>query len=297
MATDVVGLKIGSSKMVAAQVHTNGGRTLTAVASRDLPEGIISRGEVLDPTTLATELKAFFKESGLPKKNVRVGLASNRIGVRTIEIAGEQTDEDLKNAVAFRAQEELSIPVMDASLDFDIVEEWTTEDGTEMRRILVAVAYRDLIDPYATAFNDAGIRLVGMDLEALALLRALAPDLPATQMGDSPEVPRTATVIVNVGGDHSVVAITDGRVLEYARVVDWGGRVVTSGLAEFMQVDEATRRAVQAGPRARDGNSRRDGGRRPRSGPRGHRSPGQQLRTRADLDASVLPGARAVTGD
>jgi len=239
MANDVVGLKIGSSKMVAAQVHTNGGRRLTAIASRDVPDGVISRGELLDPATLAAELKTFFKESGLPKKNVRLGLASNRIGVRTIQIEGAQSKEDLTNAVTFRAQEELSIPVMDASLDFDVVDEWTNDEGVEIRRVLVAVAYKDLVDPFDVAFREAGIRLAGMDLEALALLRALAPDIPATGAGEE-DVPRTATVIVNVGGDHSVVAITDSRVLEYARVIDWGGSNVTAGLMEGMELDEET---------------------------------------------------------
>ncbi len=234
MATEVIGLKLGASRLIAARVSDNGGHSLLGVATHDLPPGLILRGELQSPDALATELKNFFSAHKLSKKRVRLGVASNRMGVRTIEIPGDLNEEELADAVTFRAQEDLPIPVMDAVLDFDVIDEGTTEDGEPVRRVLVAVAYRDLIHNLARAFEAAGITLVGIDLEALALLRSLTPPSSTAQAGSASV---SATVIVNVGSDHSIVSITDGRALEYARVIEWGGANVTEALAALLQIE------------------------------------------------------------
>lgn len=234
MAREVFGVKIGTSQVIAARVELNGAIALKDVYTHELPAGLIQRGEVQNVQTLGEELKRFFKDLKLTRKShVRLGVASNRMGVRTIDIAGELDDAALTDAVIFRAQEDLPIPVMEASLDYNVIEEWAGEDGEPMRRVLVAVAYRDLIDDFATAFEYAGVKLVGIDLEALALLRSLTP--PSSANFDEGQSP-SATVVVNIGGDHSVVAITDGRNMEYARVVEWGGMQVTEALAEALEI-------------------------------------------------------------
>src|SRR3972149_2165221 len=62
-----------------------------------------------------------------------------------------------------------------ARLGYQVVSESAGPDGVPVRRVLFVVAYRDLVDGYATACKHAGLRLVGVDLEAVALPRALPP--------------------------------------------------------------------------------------------------------------------------
>ena len=50
----------------------------------------------------------------------------------------------------------------------------STRKGSRLSAILLVVAYRELIDRYVDACKKAGITLSGIDLEAFALLRALA---------------------------------------------------------------------------------------------------------------------------
>ena len=115
----------------------------------------------------------------MPKNNVRLGIASNRIGVRTFDIEGVDDAKQLDNAVRFRAQETLPIPIDDAVLDYQILNHTKRENGEDTKRVLLVVAYRDLVDHYVGACRNAGIDLVGIDLEAFALLRAMgAPGEP-----------------------------------------------------------------------------------------------------------------------
>src|SRR6266536_5208614 len=170
----VVGLKIGGSQIAAARVVNNGFPELVQIAREPLEHSLVVAGELREPEPLADALRAFFRKHKLPKQGVRLGIANNRIGVRIFEIAGIKDPRQLENAVRFRAQEVLPIPIDEAVLDYQILDERVDDEGNPVMRIMLVVAYRKLIDRYVVACRKAGLKLVGIDLEAFALLRALA---------------------------------------------------------------------------------------------------------------------------
>jgi type IV pilus assembly protein PilM len=226
----IVGLKIGASQVAAARVSNEGGSSqLLQVAREPLPDGVVVGGELRDVEGLAQALKDLFSKNKLPKKGVRLGIANNRIGVRTFEIVGIDDPKQLANAIRFRAQETLPIPLEEAVLDWQVLSESVDkETGEVTRRVLLVVAYRELVDRYVLACRKAGIRLAGIDLEAFAMLRALA--LPAPAEGDAP----AAQVVVNVGHDRSTFAVSDGRVCEFTRVLGWGGQSLSVAIARAL---------------------------------------------------------------
>ncbi|MCW2965906.1 MAG: hypothetical protein JWO17_3158 [Actinomycetia bacterium] len=237
--TGIVGLKIGASQVAAARVTNNGGSPqLVQVARASLPDGVVVGGELRDIETLAQTLKELFANHKLPKKGIRLGIANNRIGVRTFEIAGIDDPNQLANAIKFRAQETLPIPLEEAVLDWQLLSESTDEEtGQTVRRVLLVVAYRELVERYVLACKKAGISVAGIDLEAFAMLRALAapPALDAA--------PATgAQVVVNVGHDRSTFAVSDGRVCEFTRVLGWGGQNLSVAIARALDItpSEAT---------------------------------------------------------
>ncbi|MDP9262442.1 MAG: type IV pilus assembly protein PilM, partial [Actinomycetota bacterium] len=239
----LIGLKIGASQLAAARVSNNGSAELLQVAREPLAPGIIVGGELRDPDALSEALKDFFDKHGLPKKGVRLGIANNRIGVRTFEIAGIEDQKQLANAIRFRAQETLPIPIDEAVLDYQVLGEGVDEDGQPTKRVLLVVAYRELIDRYVDACKKAGITLVGIDLEAFALLRALQ----APQEGVGSDA-TAALVVVAIGHERSTFAVSDGRVCEFTRVLEWGGSALNVAIARSVDAApsevEATKRAL-----------------------------------------------------
>ena len=225
----IVGLKIGASQLAAARVSNNGSAELLQTAREPLAPGIVVGGELRDPDALAEALKEFFAKYGLPKKGVRLGLANNRIGVRTFEIAGIEDQTQLANAIRFRAQETLPIPIDEAVLDYHVLGEGVGEDGQPSKRVLLVVAYRELIDRYVDACKKAGITLGGIDLEAFALLRALQ----APQEGVGTDA-TAALVVVAIGHERSTFAVSDGRVCEFTRVLEWGGSALNVAIARVL---------------------------------------------------------------
>jgi type IV pilus assembly protein PilM len=222
----LVGLKIGASQLAAARVVNNGSPELVQVARKDLEPGLVVAGELREPELLADALRSFFRENGLPRQGVRLGIASNRIGVRSFEIAGITDPRQLENAVRFRAQEVLPIPLEEAVLDYQVLGQRTDEDGNPLVRILLVVAYREQIDRYVAACKKAGLRLAGIDLEAFALLRSLAEPRPEGEGGAE-----AAAVVVSIGHDRSTFAVSDGRICEFTRVLEWGGATLDVAIA------------------------------------------------------------------
>ena len=223
----VVGLSVGASQLTAAVVVNNGRPRLVKAATHTLPPDVVASGEVRDAEALATAISTFFQEADLPRKNVRLGIGSSRTGVRVFERPEVDDPRQLANAIRFRAYETLPIPIEEAMLDYHIVEEPTSPD-----RVLLAVAYRDLVDRFAATCAAAKIELVGIDIEAFALLRAVGGE--PLKAGERDEAARVA---VSIGHDRTTVAVSDGRLCEFTRVLDWGGVRVTTAVERALEVD------------------------------------------------------------
>jgi type IV pilus assembly protein PilM len=223
----LVGLSIGASELAAAVVVNNGHPKLVKAARHTLPSDVVAGGEVRDSEALANEIAAFFSAADLPRKNVRVGIGSSRTGVRVFERPAVDDPRQLANAIRFRAYETLPIPMEEAMLDYHVVEDPTAPD-----RVLLAVAYRDLVDRFSATCAAAKIELAGIDIEAFALLRAVGGEpLPAGQRAEA------ARVAVSIGHDRTTVAVSDGRVCEFTRVLDWGGARVTAAIERALEVN------------------------------------------------------------
>ena len=232
----VVGLKIGASQIAAAVItETDGGHELGELARRPLAAGIVVDGEVRDVDALANAVKAFFDEEKLPKKDVRIGLASNRIGVRTFDIIGIDDEARFDNAVRFRAHEVLPVAAHESVLDYRVLEERPNEAGELMRRVLLVVAPRSQVLPYTEVASRAGLKLSGIDLEALGLLRAfVAPKPFAVRAADD-----TATVIVSIGHESSTLVVAGAGACEFTRVFGWGGGELEEAIASALEVHPA----------------------------------------------------------
>lgn len=165
-----VGLDIDGRYLAAAQIKE--GRMLSG-ASIDLPEGLISDGEVTDPAGLAAQLKTFASTAGLPKR-VRLGVANQQIVVRVVELPRIDDAKQRNAAVRFQASEAIAMPLDEAVLDHQIAGYASAPDGTPRMQVVLVAARRKMVESLLEATNAAGLKAEGIDLDAFALVRALA---------------------------------------------------------------------------------------------------------------------------
>lgn len=216
----IVGLEIEPSHLAAAEVRTDTAAVEKA-ATTMLAPGVMRDGEVVDVDALAEALKVFFRDNKL-SRNVRLGVANQRIVVRTLDAPPLQ-DKELAAAVRFEAQNLIPMPLDQAVLDFQVLGPVETEEGPRTRVILIA-ARRDMVERLVSATRRAGLRPVGIDLSAFAMIRALAP---AAGLGSS----GGAVLYVNVAGLTNI-AVAHGFTCLFTRTVAGGYDGLAGELAE-----------------------------------------------------------------
>jgi Tfp pilus assembly PilM family ATPase len=183
-----IGLDIDGRYLAAAQV--SGGRVMRC-ASQNLPEGLVRDGEVSDPEALGQHLKSFASAAGLPR-NVRLGVANQQIVVRVVELPRIEDDKQRDAAVRFQASEAIAMPLDEAVLDHQIAGFTTAADGTPRMQVVLVAARRKMIETLLEAVKAAGLKAEGVDLDAFALVRALAVDTDEPDPG--------ARVFCHLGG-------------------------------------------------------------------------------------------------
>jgi type IV pilus assembly protein PilM len=165
-----VGLDVDGDFIAAAQVED--GRVVAAV-SEALPDGAVANGEVVDRFALTAALKDFFKRNSLPK-NVRLGVANRQIVVRQIELPAIEDPKQLEAAVRFQAPETIAMPLDEAVLDYQLLPGTNGGEGEPRLSVVVVAARRAMVTEFVEAVKDAGLKPVGVDLHAFALVRTLA---------------------------------------------------------------------------------------------------------------------------
>lgn len=194
-----VGLDIEAASIAAAEISVNGVAQVRGYGIEPLPPGVFREGEVLDHEALADALKDLFAKYSLPKR-VRLGVANQRVVVRTMSLPDIEDPKQLEAAIRFQAQDEIPMPVDQAVLEWEVVASRTGENGERYVDVVVVAARRDMVMALLEAMRGAGLRPVGIDLSAFAMIRALAGVAPPaspdpTGYIDAPAAPEPSTAV------------------------------------------------------------------------------------------------------
>jgi type IV pilus assembly protein PilM len=214
----VVGLELDPSYIAAAEVAVNGSITVKRGGVTPLRPGLLRDGEAQDPAGLAVALREFFAEHELPTR-VRLGIANQRIVVRSLDMPVEPDPKALRAAVEAEAPDHIPMPMDEAVVDFQPLGVVATPQGPRSRVVIAAVR-RDMVERLAHACREAGLQLEGIDLSAFAMVRALAPDA-----GEE------ALLYVNVAGLTNV-AVANGTGCLFTRAASGGLDAMVNTLAE-----------------------------------------------------------------
>ncbi len=214
----VVGLDLDPSHIAAAEVSVNGQIAIKRGAVAELRPGILRDGEVTDAPALAEALKTFFAENQLPTR-VRLGVANQRIVVRSIDLPPLEDPKALDAAVRAEAPDHIPMPMDEAILDYVPLGLVQTAAGPRMRVVIVA-ARRELIDRLVGAAKDAGLKVEGIDLAAFGMVRALATNES-----------QAAVLYINVAGLTNVAVADDSGCL-FTRAAAGGFAAIVATLAE-----------------------------------------------------------------
>ncbi len=165
-----VGLDLDGAFLAAVQTNANG---IERAVSAELAPGVIRDGEVADVAALSDALKNFFKEHQLPKR-VRLGVSNQQIVVRQMDLPKIDDEKERTAAVRFQAAEAIAMPLEEVVLDHQVIGETISPEGAARQRVVVVAAREAMIARVIEACKGAGLKPEAIDLDAFALVRALA---------------------------------------------------------------------------------------------------------------------------
>ncbi len=213
----LVGLDVSGTGIAAARITD--GRVRTASLTGVMPD-FMKEGEVSDPAALGAALAEFFTANGMPKK-VRMGVASPRVVIRTIELPLIGDRKQLDAAVRFQAQDHIPMPLSEAVLDYQVLRHFQSGEAQKMEVMLVA-ASKGLVQGLSDAAKHAGIKLQGIDLNAFALIRVLYPGAASAE----------ETIAYVHFGDMIGVSLGQGDVCRFTRATSNGYEAMIDRLCE-----------------------------------------------------------------
>jgi type IV pilus assembly protein PilM len=217
----VVALDIGSSAIAGAEIKD--GRNLSRAAVEELPEGLVVDGEVAEPVDLANHIKRFWKDAKFSGRAVRLGVANQRVVVRTIEMPALADPDEMRQMVELEAADHIPIPPDQAIIDFQSVG-WFEDESGPRQRLVVVAAHREMVDTLVSAVRRAGLRVEGIDLEAFALIRSLVPHSAGERDG--------AHVLCHIGAGATNIVVSVDRMSQFTRLVGLGGVDLTNAVAD-----------------------------------------------------------------
>jgi type IV pilus assembly protein PilM len=239
-----VGLDITSDSIAATEVQNGSSVGRTAIVP--LQPGVVKEGDLVNREVLSDALKDLFSRHKLGK-TVRVGVANQRVVVRSLQLPLIEDEDELDTAIRFRAQEAIPMPLDQAVLDHQVVAKRDGLDGNRVMDVVAVAARRDMVAGLLDAVRGAGLEPVGIDLSAFGMIRALKDRSAAgaAEVGDAPP----ATSLFCHLGDVTNLAVARGNECVFARVSPFGTETIADRLAsrQGIAIDEARELLVEVG--------------------------------------------------
>lgn len=237
-----IGLDIDRGALKAVQVSGSpGSYALQHVGYHRLPPGVISEGEVMDHDLLAAELKEFWNSHSFKGKSVLLGIANQKVVVRLLDFP-RMDPEDLKSAIGFEAQDHIPMPLEEAVLDHVVL--GPADEGSDLDRILIVAAQREMVGRYSSAARTAGLKPVGIDVKALALLRSVLPETPVGG----------AVLLLDIGSELTNLVVVQDGAPTLTRFVPGGSIYFAQSVAEAADIPEEEAEKQLMNPRMRVGD-------------------------------------------
>ena len=238
-----VGLDIDRGAIKAVQIGGGGGDyTLQHVGYRKLQPGAIVDGEVADQDLLAYELREFWASHSFKGKTVYLGVANQKVVVRLLDFP-RMSPEDLKGAISFEAQDHIPMPIDEAILDYVVL--GPREEGSDLDRILLVAAQKEMISRYSSAVRTAGLRAEGVDVKALSLVRSTLPNSLFDDEG--------AILLLDIGTEITNLVVAQGGSPTLTRFIPGGSGFLAQAVAESADLPEEEAERQLMNPRSRLG--------------------------------------------
>ena len=245
---ELVGIDVGSSSVKLVQLQEQKGNySLLNVGVWRLPPEAIVDNALMDSYTVVEAVKGLLKSLSIKEKEAATSVSGNSIIIRKIALPAMQ-QEELEEQIHWEAEQYIPFDINDVHVDFQVLE----SDGLDPSKmnVLLVASKKDIVNDYLSVFNEAGIKLVVIDVDSFAVQNAFELNYEVN--------PDEVCALINIGASIMNLNVVHGGTSLFTRDVQMGGNLFTEEIQKQFGLsgEEAERQKVTgdalSGPRLLD---------------------------------------------
>lgn len=197
-----------------------------------LPRGTIEKGEISDRKTLVNVLTKVRTTQNL--SDVVVSLPEEKSYIFNLKVPYVEPKE-LRGSIELQLEEHIPLPPENIVFDFEVIS--YLKESKELL-LNIAALPQDTVYNYIEVFEEAGLRPVVVDPEAIAIGRAVIPkDDGGTY------------VLTDFGQDRTSISIYQDGYIRFNTILDFGGVDITKAIMKDFKIDfnEAEKMKIEQG--------------------------------------------------
>ena len=230
-ANNAIGLDIGAEAIKAVQLRKTGEglRVVGRPGYVPTPSGSVSGGVVVDEAAVAGAISQMVADCGFTTKDVVASVGgTTSVTVRVVTMP-RMSGTELTDAMDYELDRQVPFPIDQVIYDYQIIESAAGGQEDEMS-VFLAAAQEDTVGAHIAAISGAGLRPIHIDVEPLAVGRAL--------VNISTNGYKHQTVaIAHIGASQTEISILRNGVLEFVRAIPTAGEALTTAIRQELGVD------------------------------------------------------------
>jgi type IV pilus assembly protein PilM len=210
-----VGVDIGSAAIKVVELSgdpTGNGdaRAVRTAVSAPTPVGTLSEGRITNVPAVGRAIRELVQSAGIRTKRTVAAVNGQVALMREVRMP-QLPPEEIRQAARFEVERYLPYPIAEVTFDTVVVGENRDGGGAKMD-VLVVAARTDVLQHHAAAVAAAGLEPAVLEVEPLAVMRAVAPGGAADQV----------TACIHVGSSVTMILVAEGQAPRVIRTVAFG---------------------------------------------------------------------------
>lgn len=200
---------------------------LASYGEEKIKPGIIKGGEIKDEEALVKIIKnalAKVKGEKLKTKYVVASLPEEKAFLQVIQMP-RLSEEDLKSAVIYEAENYIPLAIEQVYLDSQIIQ--PIHNHLDHLDVLIAALPKKTVDPYISCLKKANLKPLALEIESLAIARALIKN----EATDSP------VLLIDLGETRTGFVVFSGNSLKFTSSIPVSSQSFTEIISKALKIN------------------------------------------------------------
>ncbi|KPJ64799.1 hypothetical protein AMK68_00490 [candidate division KD3-62 bacterium DG_56] len=235
-SSEAIGIDIGSHNIKAVELQPAGDSvSLHKAGARPTPRDTVRGGVIADPLSVAETISSLLETLSVDNTSVVAAVSGPTVVVRQVQLPA-MPEKRLRKSIQWEARNYISFPVEDSVIEFQLIDEETSDDMGKMDVILCACP-REIVDSRVETLELAGLEPVAIEIEPFATIRSLV------EWGGGSGLGHQTLALVGIGAAYTDINIVKNGHFVLSRVIHIAGNAFTEAVSSALSIDveEATR--------------------------------------------------------